>query len=58
VLDGRLARRVVFASATTWRLRLPIAPTPQGSHRVCRVKVIPSGLLGTTRFSFDRGYGR
>jgi hypothetical protein len=54
VLDGRIIRRRVFTSATTWRLRLPVGATSLGSRRICRVKVIPSGLLGTTRFAFDR----
>ena len=55
VLDGRLARRVAFSSPTTWHLTLRISPTSLGSSRICRVMVLPSGLLGTTRFAFDRG---
>ncbi len=57
VLDGRLARRVVFPSATTWHLTLTVNPTAAGSNRICRLRVLPSGLLGTTRFAFDRGCG-
>jgi len=55
VLDGRLARRAAFTSPTTWHLTLTISPTAVGSNRICRLRVLPSGLLGTTRFAFNRG---
>jgi hypothetical protein len=55
VLDGRLARRAAFTSPTTWHLTLTISPTAVGSNRICRLRVLPSGLLGTTRFAFKRG---
>jgi hypothetical protein len=55
VVDGRLARRVAFPSPTTWHLTLPVSPTGMGSNRICRLTVLPTGLLGTTRFAFDRG---
>jgi hypothetical protein len=52
-LDGRLARRTTFAAATTWRLRLPVAAAV-GTSRICTMRVLPGGLLGTTRFAFER----
>jgi hypothetical protein len=52
-LDGRLARKAGFGSPTTWRLKLPVAPVARSS-RICTMKVLPGGLLGTTRFAFDR----
>jgi hypothetical protein len=52
-LDGRPALRKAFGAPTTWRLRLPVPPAANAS-RICTVKVLPTGLLGTTRFAFDR----
>jgi hypothetical protein len=53
-LDGRPARQVSFSSPTTWHVRLTISPSALGSSRICRLSVLPSGLLGTTRFAFNR----
>jgi hypothetical protein len=55
VIDGRLAQRIEFASPTTSHLQFAIHPTSLGSRRICRLQIRPSGLLGTTRFAFDRG---
>jgi hypothetical protein len=52
-LDGRVARRRTFAAATTWRLVLPVRHASTAS-RICTMKVVPAGLLGTTKFAFDR----
>ena len=54
MLDRRLARRIAFSSPTTWHLRLAVGPTALGSRRICRVMVLPTGVLGTTRFAFER----
>jgi hypothetical protein len=54
VIDGRLVRQESFPTATTSHLQFPIQPTALGNRRICRLKVRPTGLLGTTRFAFDR----
>jgi hypothetical protein len=52
-LDGRLARRATFGSATTWHLQLTVPPVA-GTGRICRMRVLAGALLGTTRFAFER----
>jgi hypothetical protein len=52
-LDGRLARRATFGSATTWHLQLTVPPVA-GTGRICRMRVLAGALLGTTRFAFAR----
>jgi hypothetical protein len=52
-LDGRLVRSRSFPSPTTWRLRLRPPPAHRATS-ICTLKVVPSGLLGTTRFTFAR----
>jgi hypothetical protein len=53
LLDGRPVERRAFPGAETWRLRVPV---PQGTGAgPCRLRVVPTGLLGTTRFAFERG---
>ena len=52
-LDGRLVERQAFATATTWHPQVPRARTTAGD-RSCKLKVVSDGLLGTTRFAFDR----
>ena len=51
-LDGRLVARQRFPTATTWHPRVPVGATP--GNGPCKLKVVPSGLLGTTRFAFER----
>ncbi len=51
-LDGRLVRRQAFATATTWHPRVTTGDT--AGDRLCKLKVVSDGLLGTTRFAFDR----
>ncbi len=51
-LDGRLVARQAFETPTTWH---PSVPVVAGSaDRVCKLRVVPGALLGTTRFAFDR----
>jgi hypothetical protein len=49
-VNGRPLAPRTFASTDTWRLRIPV-----GRDGACKLRVVPGGLLGTTRFSFDRG---
>jgi hypothetical protein len=51
-LDGRPVRTETFAAAETWDLQVPVGGT--GEKRSCKLKIVPSGLLGTTRFAFVR----
>jgi hypothetical protein len=51
-LDGRLVARQRFPTATTWHPRVPVGETARA--RPCKLKIVPSGLLGTTRFAFER----
>ena len=53
-VNHRLVRRTAFSMATTWRVRLEVAPSAAGNSRICELEVLPSGLLGTTRFEFER----
>ena len=50
LLDGRLVQRKTFAAPTTWPLRVAVhGPGP------CKLRIASDGLLGTTRFAFERG---
>jgi hypothetical protein len=53
-LDGRRVVRRHFAVGQTWELRLAVHATAAGADRICRLRVDSDGLLGTTRFAFDR----
>ncbi len=51
-LDGRLVERQAFPAATTWHPQVRVRGASE--DRVCKLKVVSNGLLGTTRFAFDR----
>jgi hypothetical protein len=51
-LNGRLVRRTEFPSATTSHVRVPARA--ENARRTCKLLVSSDGLLGTTRFGFDR----
>jgi hypothetical protein len=53
-IDGRPAQRIEFATPTSSHLQYPIHVSAHGSDRICRLRLRPGGLLGTTRFAFDR----
>jgi hypothetical protein len=52
-LDGRLVRSRSFPKTTTWRLRLR-TPLARSGSNICTINVVPTGLLGTTRFTYIR----
>jgi hypothetical protein len=56
LLDGRLVKRLSFPSPSpeaVWRGTVPVSShTPA---RPCYLQIAPSGLLGTTVLSFERG---
>jgi hypothetical protein len=51
-LNGRRLPPRTFTTTDTWRLHVP-------AHRdgACKLRVAPGGLLGTTRFAFERDAG-
>jgi hypothetical protein len=51
-LDGRVVLSHAFPTATTWHPQVPVPATDV--ERICKLKVVSNGLLGTTRFAFDR----
>jgi len=51
-LDGRLVGRKEFPAATVWHVRLPVPRAK--APRTCKLRIASDGLLGTTRFAFDR----
>jgi Dolichyl-phosphate-mannose-protein mannosyltransferase len=51
-IDGGLVRRLEVGPPTIWRGRLPVSN--HGGGR-CTLDVNPTGLLGTTVFTFERG---
>jgi hypothetical protein len=48
-LNERPIASRTFAALDTWRLRVPAK-----SSGPCKLRVVPSGLLGTTQFAFER----
>jgi hypothetical protein len=48
-LNERPIASRTFAATDTWRLRVPAK-----SSGPCKLRVVPSGLLGTTQFAFER----
>ena len=51
-LDGRRVLGETFGGATTWPVRVPV---PEGTGEgPCKLRIVGSGLLGTTRFAFER----
>jgi hypothetical protein len=53
-VNGKLVRRLNYpppARYTVWRGRLPVT----GAGGTCTLEVAPTGLLGTTVFTFERG---
>ena len=52
-LDGRLVTTGdVRRPPRTWHPQIPVATTSR--DKVCKLKVVSDGLLGTTRLAFDR----
>ena len=54
-LDGKLVHHLSYpspASDEVWRGVLPVSGRPGAT---CTLEVSPSGLLGTTVFTFERG---
>jgi hypothetical protein len=51
-LDGRLVQRRSFPAATTHAVH--VAVPPARAPRICKLRIVSDGLLGTTRFAFDR----
>ncbi len=51
-VDGRAVRRASFDATATWRLH--IRPGEAAADGVCKLKIVPGGLLGSTRLSFER----
>jgi hypothetical protein len=53
LLDGRVVKHLSFQSPTIWRGTVSVSShTPE---RPCFLQIAPSGLLGTTVLTFDRG---
>lgn len=53
LLDDRLVKQLSFQSPTIWRGTVPVSShTPE---RPCFLQIAPSGLLGTTVLTFERG---
>ena len=50
--NGRPYRTLKFASQGVWRGRIPAIPSPSG---VCTLGVTPTGLTGSTVFTFQPG---
>ena len=51
-LDGRLVKRTSFPNATTSHVQVPVPAAKDA--RICKLRIVSDGLLGTTRFAFDR----
>ena len=51
-LNGRLVQRKAFPSATTSHVVVPARA--ENAERTCKLRIVSDGLLGTTRFAFDR----
>jgi hypothetical protein len=53
LLDGRRVESERFETATTWHVTVPVAAA--ATARVCKLRIVPGALLGSTRLAFERG---
>jgi hypothetical protein len=51
-LDDRLVQETAFPSPTSSHVQVPVPRSD--AARTCKLRVVSDGLLGTTRFAFDR----